>query len=560
MKSLILPFCLLILGSAVFAQGVNVPASKEYFHLIDRLEIKSGKFAEGFQSGFKSYNSKNLSLWLDSIQSASLSRVDKFNHQYLLNDNWEWNQQNTKKTSRALLKYFYKTKPDFFSVDQKDFSLRVNPVLYLSAGKAEGDPENLYINTRGAEVRGTIDGKVSFYSFVSENQAYFPDYVRAFASSNRALPQEAFHKRYKNNGYDFFSARGYISFNVSKHINVQAGHDRFFIGNGYRSVILSDFSSPYSFLKVSTNIWRLEYTNLFAKLVAERSKAFAGSGDINYPSKYMSLHRLGINITKNFNFGVFEVIMAGQPDSLGGGFEIDYLNPIIFYRAIEHYMGSQHNAILGADFKWNLFKRFSVYGQLLIDEFLIDEIRNKTGWWGNKYAWQAGIKYVDVFGINQLDFQAEYNLARPYTYSHQTNYTSYSHYNQPLAHPLGANYKEWLGIVRYQPLKKWSFTGKLFLMEFGADTLNSNWGGNVLESYVTRVKRPDDRGHFVGQGVRNDVVMVDLTLSYQLKHNLFLELRQVYRDQKSPVETFNRTTTLSSFSLRWNIPSRFHDF
>lgn len=564
MKSIILPFLFVVLSLKLTAQGVNVPTSKDYFHWIDRLEIKSGKAALGFQTGFKSYNGKNLAYWLDSLahQSLSLSKVDQFNLNYLANDNWEWTKTDTKESSKALLKYFYRTKPDLYSVDEKDFILRANPVLYLSAGKADGDPENLYINTRGAEIRGTIDGKVSFYSFLSENQAYFPDYVRAFVTSKATVPNEGFWKDYKEGrAVDFFNARGYISFNPTKHINIQTGHDRFFIGNGYRSAILSDFAAPYSFLKLNTSIWRIEYTNLFARLTAEAYGTAGGSrSERNYPIKYMSLHRLGINITKNLNVGVYEAIMAGQPDSTGNAFEVSYLNPIIFYRALEQYTGSQHNAIIGADFKWNLFKRFSVYGQLVVDEFVMNEIRNQTGWWGNKYALQAGAKYIDVLGINQLDGQIEYNLARPFTYAHKTNYTSFSHYNQPLANPLGANYKEWIGILRYQPFKKWAFTGKLFLMEFGADTASANYGSDVTKSYINRFSRPGNLGHFVGQGVKNEVLMADITLSYQFRHNLFIELKQVYRDQKSPVAAFNRTSAFTSFSVRWNIPSRVHDF
>ena len=61
---------------------------------------------------------------------------------------------------------------------------------------------------------------------------------------------------------------------------------------------------------------------------------------------------------------------------------------------------------------------------------------------------------MDVLRIRHLDLQAEYNSARPFTYSHASLFTNYAHYRQPLAHPLGSNFKEFVFIGRYQPLKK----------------------------------------------------------------------------------------------------------
>jgi hypothetical protein len=95
------------------------------------------------------------------------------------------------------------------------------------------------------------------------------------------------------------------------------------------------------------------------------------------------------------------------------------------------------------DAKWNFLKRFQLYGQLMLDEFVFSElVTNNQGWWANKYGIQAGLKYIDAFGIDHLDLQAEYNQVRPYTYTHRDSSAYYAHYDTPLAHPLGANFKE----------------------------------------------------------------------------------------------------------------------
>jgi hypothetical protein len=58
---------------------------------------------------------------------------------------------------------------------------------------------------------------------------------------------------------------------------------------------------------------------------------------------------------------------------------------------------------------------------------------------------QLGAKYINALGIKNLDLQLEYNRVRPFTYSHRDSVANYTHYNQPMAHPLGANFSETIG-------------------------------------------------------------------------------------------------------------------
>jgi hypothetical protein len=167
------------------------------------------------------------------------------------------------------------------------------------------------------------------------------------------------------------------------------------------------------------------------------------------------MHHLDVNVTKGLNIGLFEGIMFGRRDR----FDFGYLNPVIFYRSIEQQNGSFDNSVAGLDFKANVKKRVQLYGQLLLDEFLLSEIKKNDGWWANKWAIQAGAKYINVFGIKNLDIQVEMNRVRPFTYGHRDSVANYTHYNQPLAHPLGANFSELIGIVRYQPAPQMADTG-----------------------------------------------------------------------------------------------------
>lgn len=544
------------------AQSVNVPLNSDYYHLMDRYEIKSGKLAPQFFSNVKPYTRKNVAAFADSLLRDTLTsrnRVDDFNLMYLANDNWEWSSEHQNISKKALFKNFYQVKSDFYHIDRSDIDLHVSPVVHFSGGldaSVEGTP---FINTRGVEARGMIDKKVGFYTFLGENQARFPGYVGSYVGTRRVVPNEGFWKNFKEGGYDFFTVRGYISFQATQHINLQFGHDHFNFGNGYRSMILSNFAPSYLFLKGNVDVWRLNYTFLTSQMTASRTALPpAPHPTRRYPMKYMSFHHLSINITDNFNIGLFEAVMYGVADSVrNNSFDVSYLNPIIFFRAIEQQNGSSDNAILGMDFKWNFLNRFSLYGQLVIDEFKLDQVRARNGWWANKFGYQLGLKYINFLGIENLDFQLEGNMARPFLYSHRTIYTNYAHYQQPLAHPLGANFKEVVTVIRYQPLPRLNLVARTIFADYGTDEPGTNFGGDFMKSYDTRAT---EDGHFIGQGVNNQLFFLDLTASYQLRHNLFIDVKQVLRNNRSEDPALDTNTRFTSIGVRLNIPQRIHDF
>src|SRR5213078_2100497 len=106
-------------------------------------------------------------------------------------------------------------------------------------------------------------------------------------------------------------------------------------------------------------------------------------------------------------------------------------------------------------------------------------------------------KYIDAFGIKNLDLQLETNRVRPFTYSHYDSISNYTHYNQPLAHPLGANFQEFIGIINYQPLPKLFINSKTIYYTQGLDSNGVNFGANPFNDYQTRTK---DEGFKVGSG------------------------------------------------------------
>jgi hypothetical protein len=269
--------------------------------------------------------------------------------------------------------------------------------------------------------------------------------------------------------------------------------------------------------------------------------------DGRYPQKWFSHHRLSANLGKKINVGLFESVMANS-------FDLNYLNPLIFYRWVEHQLGTPDKVMLGTDIKWNLVKGMQLYGQFVLDEFVFNEFFGITGKNSsrNKHGIQLGYKYVDVIGIPNLDLQLEYTQARPFTFQEKFDHQSFTNYRTPLTHPLGANFREAVGIIRYQPVPRLSLQALLFYQHYGKDPDEaSNFGGDVLKNRTTT--STGLFGNVIGQGVSHDVAMGTLQATYMLRHNLFLDMGITQRNLRAEGAGSREQNQYLQGAIRMNI-------
>lgn len=549
---------ILLLPFAGFSQSVYLSQGNKHTQLLDRLEIKFSHNSDLNLSTAKPFSRKTaveVAEETDTSSGISLSSVDKYNLHSLLMNNSEWvkGDKSSFASRKSIWNTFYKTKANFFEVDQKDFFLAVNPVFQFQQSLEQDNNERVFLNARGATVRGMIAGRVGFYTSLVENLERAPSFVQNRVDSFRAIPGAGRFNDYKVTGWDYSDARGGITFNAAKYLDFQFAYDRNFIGNGYRSLFLSDFGSNYLFLKINTRIWKINYQNIFMEVNPQFPRSVR-SNDQLLDKKYAAIHHLSINATKWLNVGLFEAVIFGRKND----FDFLYLNPVIFLRTAEKQNNSPDNGFVGFDFKANVMKRMQMYGQILFDELIIKELRAGKGWWGNKFGVQLGGKYIDVFGINNLDVQGELNMVRPFTYSHSDSSANYGHYNQPLAHPLGANFIEGIGLIRYQPVPKITAVAKLIYWRQGVDTGTSNYGSNIFKLYSTR---EGDYGYKLPSGIGSTGVNAQLLLSYEVKENLFIDGSLMIRRWETNSNVYpNNNTTVATLGLRMNMFRREYDY
>jgi hypothetical protein len=412
---------------------------------------------------------------------------------------------------------------------------------------------NLYLNTRGVEIGGRIGRKFSFTSYLFENQGKFSKYYTDFSRNQRVIPGQGRARPMSNGGFDYGYSGGTLSYTPSKYVNFQLGYDKNFIGDGYRSLLLSDNSFNYPFFKVTATLGRVRYMAMWAQFI-DQSEHFdleEKDMDTSYPKKYGLFHYLSWNATERLSIGLFENVMW-QPR----GFEFSYINPIIFARSVEFANGSPDKALVGANASYKIADRYVAYGQAMINEFRFKDVFSNKGHWANKHGMQLGIKGFDAFKVDHLYLQAEMNRVRPYSYSAIEHFENYGHYNQPLAHPYGANFEEYIGIAQYR-YQRFDIRLQVSHARYGLDIDGLNYGKDIYKNYNTRVA---EEGIYIGNGLETKLLYSDVKAAYILnpKNNLRIELGYTFRKETN--SQFRNQEQFITIGLRSSFRNLYTDF
>lgn len=452
----------------------------------------------------------------------------------------------------------------------ENYWFTANPILDLRLGKdTDSELSNTFVNTRGINVQGGLGKQITFSASVYESQGRFADYYNAYAISIRPsggnpaiIPGIGIAKEFKTDAFDFPMAEANIKFKPSEIFDLQLGYGRNFIGDGYRSLLQSDGVSPYPYFKINTQFWKIKYTNTYMWLKDVRPDVTV---DGTYATKYMASHYLSYNVSKKLNIGLFENVVWANTNERG--FDVNFVNPIIFYRAVEFSSSSKAgNAVLGATAKYKWNNQLNFYGQFLLDEFAIGDVKEGNKSWRNKFGYQLGAKYYDAFKVKNLTLQLEYNHVRPYVYSHSNPLTNYAHNNLSMGHQWGGNFRELVAIARYFKGRyfgeaKFTYGQKGF--DFNNGTDDFNYGGNIFLSYND--DRPRDTGVTIAQGNKTNIMIGELQVGYLVNPSSNLKVfgNVLVRNFDPTAETptaIQNNTTWFSIGLRSDLFNWYFDY
>jgi len=391
----------------------------------------------------------------------------------------------------------------------------LDPIMIRNRMFAKADTipntEKLFENSNGIAIWGTIGKHLGFVTNIRDSREWgtrqYPGVIN-FSREGLGFAQ---------GGPDYLEHDETVAYLVANwnHLTLQFGKDKNQWGPGrFGQLALSTRPTSYDQIKLQYATDRLRFTFLLAQLQHYNDHTyFYGARK----SKILVGHRLEIAPFSRLTFSFYEMMVHA-----GNNIEWAYLNPVMFFRSADHYLGDRDNAGMGGDFTARLPLSSRIYGEVLIDD--ISTRRLGSGFYANRYAWLIGMDMADVFKMQNFDLCMEYTRIRPFTYSHERD-IDYRHFTTNLGHWLGPNSDLIALKMTYQVSQPMIIQMTFGRLRHGDNPLNANIGGNILQPWG--VNGQPTNVEFL-EGVLKKADLVTCMIKYEPLRNFNLRAEYVY--------------------------------
>ncbi|MBN2365499.1 MAG: hypothetical protein EH225_05875 [Calditrichaeota bacterium] len=526
----------------VFAQTVSVPLSHWAYDAVERWEVRG--FISGVFNGSRPFTREEMSGYIEQVWEFYQKEPEKFsevdlNQLYYLNHEFQEELDTGKKQLlphlyeqwRPRLYYLFRQIPfkylnsliytnnrNMINLRYREFRLFGDPVLSYSVQERMEDDFGDYQFTR-------VSNGFLFYGFLGQNLGFYFNLTDNHASDDRWKNQEIPFEVLEESGWPYLTTRENGDFEFDENIATITFHHKYFYllfgreynqwGTGHHGNLLLSTNAPvYDQFKLIIRYWRFKFTHLTAFL-----QYISPAGRISMKSEphidqYWSGNRLELNLGKGIQLGLSEAVVYGDRSLQPG-----YLNPLSFFKSLEHYYGDRDNGILGVDMEWRIRNGIKLFGEWFIDDITTTKLG--TDWYGNKFGWQTGIFWVNPFSVRDTDLMAEYTRIKPYVYTHSyRDYNKYKHYDTVLGHFIGPNSDDIFIRLRRRFSKFLNLSLEYEKYRHGSNTPEVNVGGNP-----DRPKEDGDspRINFL-EGIPKGQESFGASIQYEFVRNLFGEL------------------------------------
>ncbi len=532
--SLLLTF---LLFTPVWGQVENVPVSNQVYEFLDRLGVRG--ILPLYSNTMIPISRREVASFLVSadqkrgeLSPAEIDFLDKFKREFAREID------PVHEDDAVIFRDGFK---DIFSNKQKYLYEYAdsNATAYVEfLGSAEyrhvnGDTygsTHAAFETHGGRIRGTIKDKIGYFLQATDGTLYGD---KTFALSDPHLRGNVKFNNLNSPYFDFTEAYLKADFGI---VNLQFGREYNQIGTGYSDRLLLSANAPaFDLLKLDARYKSLRFVYLHGSIVGD-SVPFPGlvQSEPSNSQKYLAMHRLQFSGFDRLNLGVSEMIIYQRYSP-----ELAYLNPVIFFKSVEHSLRDRDNAFLNFDVEIFPYPGYKFYGTWLIDD--MDFSKLGTGWWGNEFGWQGGLYATDLAGLTDVDGVVEYTRIEPYVYSNRTSGNDYTNDNIGLGPLLGPNSDEWFFQVGYRPTSSLRAWLGYSIVRHGDNVVANgqvvdNVGGSVVQGH--RDTDSDIARFLAGNRTLRDALQI--RASYEPVTNLILLAS--YEFQRSDMQWLDRTS------------------
>jgi len=439
-------------------------------------------------------------------------------------------------------------KKHLFEVKGENYYLTISPVADLSMGKDLSDTNDrrLFQNTRGFFIEGDLMKNFSFSTAFYENQgrytSYETDYYRSigelypnassgYNTQNAMIPGSARTKPFNVDGFDYAFATGNIVYRPIRQLTLIAGNTPHFIGDGYRSLLLSDNGVAAPFYRIDYRMNdKFEFVYIREKLQNLMRKPASSSAEAYYEPKAYSVNYLTWKPTGKLAFSLFEGTIWSKGDSIQ-----TYRAHPLFYSPVPVVNAlilhdSLQNQVTGLNISFVASVNHRFYGQFAMTD--LD---------GEKIAFQVGYRGMNFFGLKDLMLQLEYNHASKGMYISDYRRLNQVNSNLPMAHPKGNGFQELVFRFNYEYRRIYADVKTVYYLLKDYDALS-----------LLPVVKPTS---FVLNSILHQ--SVEFGYRFNRKMNLSVFAGYVFR---SPTSETDRTTSMVQFGMRTAILNRYTDF
>lgn len=265
----------------------------------------------------------------------------------------------------------------------------------------------------GGEIRGSLFGNIGF-GISATNGSFSGNKTLAGNYSSLKYNYKFHQENVDNTGDNYFDETSAFAAYQNKYIKLKIGNDRINIGHGSHKVLLSSNAPRMDYLNLEATYKSLNFSYFHGKLLGNLKEEYDSiQGSINKVSdKFLAYHRLGLNLSPLFNFGIGEIIIYSNRN-----IDFSYLNPLSFYKSAEHSNQDRDNSMLFLDFKSIPIEGLKLYSTFLIDD--IDFGKLGRGWYGNQTLLSLGLYTTFLYNYLPLDIELQYIKIDPYVYTHR---------------------------------------------------------------------------------------------------------------------------------------------
>jgi len=419
-----------------------------------------------------------------------------------------------------------------FYIKGQDFQIGIDPVYDFRFGKDFGDTSayadtvQLVGNTRGLRIEVDFGKNISIQTSFYENQAHLPLYLYHYANATGVVPGMGRHKKFKSAGFDYAASYGWINWRLKPWLRLELGHGKHFIGNGYRSMLLSDMASAYPYLKgvIESPNRKWAYHTMGVKLQSLERQPKGEVPESLFKQKNATFHYLTFKPARWLEVGLFEGTIWPRWDDSTGTTSPQWgmYVPIIGLSSAQINGAGSFATVQGLNFNTGS-KRIRLYGQ--------------AGFTRAKWTThQFGFKLFDL-PLSGLVLQTEYNSASSSDFlSNASDLNAYNHLNENLGHREGSNFQEFVVIAHFH---------------------RKRWLGMFKFNYVERLTPPSS---FIDTSPASRTQIYEASLGYLINPNSGASFRMGYTNRNHHFGTDVSKTNFVFWSFSTLLWQSYSDF